>query len=62
MVKYTKACTGVSIHNGTAWECFDLLIKHIPQTFAAFPRLAALNVPMCVPQLHIHKLIPTHPT
>jgi len=34
MVKHTtqdtKACTGVYIHNGTVWECFDLLIRHIP--------------------------------
>jgi len=35
-LKHTKACRGVYIHNGTAWECFDLLIKHTPQTVAAF--------------------------
>jgi hypothetical protein len=34
--KYTKACTGVYIHNVRARQCFDLLIKHIPKPVAAF--------------------------
>jgi hypothetical protein len=55
---YTKACTGGNIRNGTAWECFDLLIKHPTNRCCISPNRAEC----AYVQLHTHKLIPTPPT